>query len=164
MEMKGKRLRELNDGKLLFDLRFKMDLTKYLPLLNTMRDPTHLFSSLLSNAKLLVAKFKLWKKQFESNNEANFPIMQVQKLPQHMNKLENLENEWWIFPISHLFKQFIFKFFINMENTFHIVHRYNSKGIMIRISSLPLSLPFICFQNFMIAFLIDFIATGLMFH
>ena len=60
MEMKGKPVKELSDGKWLCDLAFVVDITKYLSEPNVkLQGPNQLLSSLFSNLKSFEAKLKL---------------------------------------------------------------------------------------------------------
>jgi len=80
MEMKGKPVTELSDGKWLCDLAFMVDMTKYLSELNIkLQGPNQLLSSLLSHVKSFEAKLNLWKVQLERNNTVHFPTLQGQK-------------------------------------------------------------------------------------
>ena len=81
MEMKGKPVTELSDGKWLCDLAFMVDMTKYFSELNMkLQGPNQLLSSLLSHVKSFEAKLNLWKVQLKRNNTAHFPTLQEQKL------------------------------------------------------------------------------------
>ncbi|KAJ8285834.1 hypothetical protein GJAV_G00031440 [Gymnothorax javanicus] len=77
MEMKGKPVMELSDGKFLSDLAFMVDITKHLSELNIkLQGPNQLISSLLSNVKSFEVK---WEAQLERGNTVHFPTLQEQK-------------------------------------------------------------------------------------
>lgn len=81
MEIKGKPVVELSDGKWLCDLAFIVDITKYLSEVNVkLQGPNQLLSSLLSNVKSFEVKLKLWQLQLEKGNTVHFPTLQEQKL------------------------------------------------------------------------------------
>ncbi|ROL33046.1 General transcription factor II-I repeat domain-containing protein 2B [Anabarilius grahami] len=80
MEIKGKPVVELSDGKWLCDLAFMVDITKYLSELNVkLQGSNQLLSSLLSNVKSFEVKLKLWQLQLEKGNTVHFPTLQEQK-------------------------------------------------------------------------------------
>ncbi|TWW65017.1 hypothetical protein D4764_22G0006640 [Takifugu flavidus] len=80
MEMKGKPVMELSDGKFLSDLAFMVDITKHLSELNIkLQGPNQLVSSLLSNVKTFEVKLRLWQGQLERGNTVHFPTLQEQK-------------------------------------------------------------------------------------
>ncbi|TWW71158.1 General transcription factor II-I repeat domain-containing protein 2A [Takifugu flavidus] len=80
MEMKGKPVMELSDGKFLSDLAFMVDITKHLSELNIkLQGPNQLISSLLSNVKTFEVKLRLWQEQLERGNTVHFPTLQEQK-------------------------------------------------------------------------------------
>uniref|UniRef100_A0A674N6P6 SPIN-DOC-like zinc-finger domain-containing protein n=1 Tax=Takifugu rubripes TaxID=31033 RepID=A0A674N6P6_TAKRU len=80
MEMKGKPVMELSDGKFLSDLAFMVDITKHLSELNIkLQGPNQLVSSLLSNVKIFEVKLRLWQEQLERGNTVHFPTLQEQK-------------------------------------------------------------------------------------
>ena len=71
MEMKGKPVMELSDGKFLRDLAFMVDISKHLSELNIkLQGPNQLISSLLSNVKSFELKLRLWQGQLERGNTA----------------------------------------------------------------------------------------------
>ena len=80
MEMKGKPVMELSDGKFLRDLAFMVDISKHLSELNIkLQGPNQLISSLLSNVKSFEVKLRLWQGQLERGNTVHFPTLQEQK-------------------------------------------------------------------------------------
>ena len=71
MEMKGKPVMELSDGKFLRDLAFMVDIIKHLSELNIkLQGPNQLISSLLSNVKSFEVKLRLWQGQLKMGNTA----------------------------------------------------------------------------------------------
>ncbi|KAK0153315.1 General transcription factor II-I repeat domain-containing protein 2A [Merluccius polli] len=80
MEMKGKPVVELSDGKFLSDLAFMVGITKHLSELNIkLQGPHQLVNSLLSNVKSFEVKLRLWQGQLERGNTVHFPTLQEQK-------------------------------------------------------------------------------------
>ncbi|XP_035862707.1 general transcription factor II-I repeat domain-containing protein 2B-like [Sander lucioperca] len=80
MDMKGKPVNELSDGKWLCDLAFMVDITKHLSELNVkLQGPNQLVSARVSNVKSFEAKLKLWQMQLVKGNSVHFPTLQEQK-------------------------------------------------------------------------------------